>query len=30
MPEGLVDPLSDEEIRDLVAYVRHPVQVPLP
>ena len=30
MPEGLLDPLSDEEIRDLVAYLRSPVQVPLP
>jgi len=30
MPEGLLDPLSNEEIRDLVAYLRHPVQVPLP
>ena len=30
MPEGLLDPLSAEEVRDLVAYLRHPVQVPLP
>jgi hypothetical protein len=30
MPDGLLNPLSAEEIRDLVAYLRHPVQVPLP
>lgn len=30
MPEGLLDPLTPDEIRDLVAYLRHPVQVPLP
>jgi putative membrane-bound dehydrogenase-like protein len=30
MPDGLLDPLSNAEIRDLVAYLRHPVQVPLP
>ena len=30
MPEGLLDPLRPEEVRDLVAYLRHPVQVPLP
>ena len=30
MPEGLLEPLSAEEIRDLVSYLRHPVQVPLP
>jgi putative heme-binding domain-containing protein len=30
MPDGLLDPLSDRQIRDLVAYLRHPVQVPLP
>ncbi len=28
MPEGLLDALSFEEIRDLVAYLRSPVQVP--
>ena len=30
MPDGLLDPLTAAEIRDLVAYLRHPVQVPLP
>ncbi len=30
MPEGLLQPLSPEQIRDLVAYLMHPVQVPLP
>ncbi len=30
MPDGLLNPLSPDEIRDLVAYLRHPVQVPLP
>ena len=30
MPEGLLDPLSDEQIRDLVSYLAHPTQVPLP
>jgi len=30
MPEGLLDPLAPDEVRDLVAYLRHPVQVPLP
>ncbi len=30
MPEGLFDKLSDEEIRNLVAYLASPVQVPLP
>ena len=30
MPEGLVERLSEAELRDLVAYLRHPAQVPLP
>jgi putative membrane-bound dehydrogenase-like protein len=30
MPDGLLDPLSPEEIRELIAYLMHPVQVPLP
>jgi putative membrane-bound dehydrogenase-like protein len=30
MPEGLLDQLSDNDVRDLVGYLRHPVQVPLP
>jgi putative membrane-bound dehydrogenase-like protein len=30
MPDGLLDQLSDPQIRDLVAYLRHPTQVPLP
>lgn len=30
MPDGLLDQLGEDEIRDLVAYLRHPVQVPLP
>ena len=30
MPEGLLDPLSDEQIRNLVSYLAHPTQVPLP
>ncbi|MFM7741825.1 MAG: hypothetical protein ACKO9H_20720, partial [Planctomycetota bacterium] len=29
MPNGLLDPLKQEEIRDLVAYLASPVQVPL-
>jgi hypothetical protein len=29
MPEGLVDVLSKEDIRDLIAYLRSPAQVPL-
>ena len=29
MPEGFVDLLSEAELRDLVAYLRHPAQVPL-
>jgi len=29
MPDGLLDQLTESQIRDLVAYLRHPVQVPL-
>jgi putative membrane-bound dehydrogenase-like protein len=30
MPEGLLTPLSDQEVRDLLTYLRSSVQVPLP
>ncbi len=30
MPEGLLAPWSEVEVRDLIAYLRSPVQVPLP
>jgi len=30
MPDGLLDRLAPDEIRDLVAYLLHPTQVPLP
>ena len=30
MPEGQLQPLTDAEIRDLVGYLMHPTQVPLP
>ena len=30
MPDGLLDKMTDEELRDLVAYLASPVQVPLP
>lgn len=30
MPEGLLTPLSPADVRDLVAYLQSPVQVPLP
>ena len=30
MPEGLLQSLSDEEVCDLVAYLKQPAQVPLP
>ncbi len=30
MPEGLLQNLNDDQIRDLIAYLRHPSQVPLP
>jgi putative heme-binding domain-containing protein len=30
MPEGLLNPLSDEDVRNLIAYLRGARQVPLP
>jgi len=30
MPDGLLDPLKPDEIRDLFAYLSHPTQVALP
>jgi len=30
MPEGLLEKLTDEEVRDLIAYLASPEQVPLP
>jgi putative heme-binding domain-containing protein len=30
MPDGLLENLRSEEIRDLIAYLSHPAQVPLP
>ena len=30
MPEGLLESLTDAQRRDLIAYLMHPVQVPLP
>jgi putative heme-binding domain-containing protein len=30
MPEGLLTPLTDQEVRDLIYYLRSPGQVPLP
>lgn len=30
MPDGLLDSLSEEQIRDLIGYLRHPTQVSLP
>jgi putative membrane-bound dehydrogenase-like protein len=30
MPDGLLDGLTEPQIRDLIAYLRHPTQVPLP
>lgn len=30
MPEGLLQALTSEQARDLIAYLMHPVQVPLP
>ena len=30
MPEGLLAPLSDQEVRDLLYYLSRPGQVPLP
>jgi hypothetical protein len=30
MPEGLLQSLSETQVRDLFAYLMHPTQVPLP
>jgi hypothetical protein len=30
MPEGLLHPLSDDDVRSLIAYLRGARQVPLP
>jgi putative membrane-bound dehydrogenase-like protein len=30
MPDGLLSNLSDDQVRDLIAYLMHPSQVPLP
>ena len=30
MPEGLLQALSEDDVRDLLAYLRSPAQVPLP
>jgi putative heme-binding domain-containing protein len=30
MPDGLLEPLTAAEIRDVIAYLAHPTQVPLP
>jgi putative heme-binding domain-containing protein len=30
MPEGLLTPWSERDVRDLIAYLRGPAQVPLP
>jgi putative heme-binding domain-containing protein len=30
MPDGLLDPLKADEVRDLIAYLMHRTQVPLP
>jgi putative membrane-bound dehydrogenase-like protein len=30
MPEGLLDPMAEDEARDLLAYLKHRTQVPLP
>src|SRR5206468_4295375 len=30
MPEGLIQAMTDDEVRDLVAYLKSPSQVPLP
>ncbi|MFM1769849.1 MAG: hypothetical protein RJA22_2378 [Verrucomicrobiota bacterium] len=30
MPEGLLQPLTDDEVRHLIAYLKSPAQVPLP
>jgi hypothetical protein len=30
MPEGLLQALTEDQVRDLIAYLMHPTQVPLP
>ncbi|MFO1448163.1 MAG: PVC-type heme-binding CxxCH protein [Opitutaceae bacterium] len=30
MPEGLLEATPSDEVRDLIAYLQHPIQVPLP
>jgi putative heme-binding domain-containing protein len=30
MPDGLLDALTADQVRDLIFYLRHPTQVPLP
>jgi len=30
MPEGLLQAITEDEVRDLVAYLKSPTQVPLP
>ena len=30
MPEGILQAFGEEQVRDLIAYLQHPVQVPLP
>ena len=30
MPDGLLKTLSDDDIKNLIAYLQHPTQVPLP
>ena len=30
MPEGILAPLTQSEVRDLIAYLSYPTQVPLP
>ena len=30
MPDSLLDQLTEQQIRDLIGYLRHPTQVPLP
>jgi len=30
MPEGLLLAFQPDQVRDLIAYLMHPVQVPLP
>jgi len=30
MPEGLLDNFKEQDVRDLIAYLRSPKQVPLP